>query len=568
MSATEAARTQARPRMRAAGATHPGRIRTSNEDRLHVDVERGIFVVADGVGGHAAGEVAAAIAVDVIAQRLERPLWSPERRVREAVALANNEILTQAQASPDRAGMTCVLTLALVGDDRVTVGHVGDTRLYALSPHAMVKLTHDHSPVGQREDAGEITELDAMRHPRRNEVFRDVGSSLHQPDDPDFIEVIEAPFDERSALLICSDGLSDMIPAATIEGLVRRHAGTPDQVVEALIGAANDAGGKDNVTAVYVEGAQFAQASVAAPPPAERALPGRPDESETAGNRWATRLTWLCVGALAGLAAGLGLAWTLSLDTPLPRRPLVVGSDSTGDRGRFGSIGDAMRAAEAGDVVMVEPGEYAEAVVMTDGVDLEARVPGTVTLVAPSDQEDWVSVTTSGRLGNRIRGVHILGRADAPIGTGLHLSGHAIHVSDVSVAGTVLVGAAVENDGDVSIAASRFLNLPGVGVRVNAGARPVIRDNIFLHNAGPGPGAAARSGGTASPRSAGRGTGSHPAMPVAAEIASGAMPSFTGNVFIGYPAVLDAPTGEGERLLQGNTVVARPPAAPAGRRTP
>jgi serine/threonine protein phosphatase PrpC len=554
--------------MRAAGATHPGRIRTSNEDRLHVDVERGIFVVADGVGGHAAGEVAAAIAVDVIAQRLERPLWSPERRVREAVALANNEILTQAQASPDRAGMTCVLTLALVGDDRVTVGHVGDTRLYALSPHAMVKLTHDHSPVGQREDAGEITELDAMRHPRRNEVFRDVGSSLHQPDDPDFIEVIEAPFDERSALLICSDGLSDMIPAATIEGLVRRHAGTPDQVVEALIGAANDAGGKDNVTAVYVEGAQFAQASVAAPPPAERALPGRPDESETAGNRWATRLTWLCVGALAGLAAGLGLAWTLSLDTPLPRRPLVVGSDSTGDRGRFGSIGDAMRAAEAGDVVMVEPGEYAEAVVMTDGVDLEARVPGTVTLVAPSDQEDWVSVTTSGRLGNRIRGVHILGRADAPIGTGLHLSGHAIHVSDVSVAGTVLVGAAVENDGDVSIAASRFLNLPGVGVRVNAGARPVIRDNIFLHNAGPGPGAAARSGGTASPRSAGRGTGSHPAMPVAAEIASGAMPSFTGNVFIGYPAVLDAPTGEGERLLQGNTVVARPPAAPAGRRTP
>src|SRR5690606_19222354 len=131
MSATESG-AASRPRLRAAGATHPGRLRTSNEDRLHVDAERGIFVVVDGVGGHAAGEVAAAIAIDIIVQRLERPLWSPEQRVREAIALANNEILAQAQATPQQMGMTCVLTLALVTERGLTIGHVGDTRLYEL----------------------------------------------------------------------------------------------------------------------------------------------------------------------------------------------------------------------------------------------------------------------------------------------------------------------------------------------------------------------------------------------------------------------------------------------------
>ena len=252
MKASDRVTTAARPVIRAAGASDPGRLRSGNEDRLHVDAERGIFVVVDGVGGHAAGEVAAAIAVDIIVQRLERPLWSPEQRVREAIALANNEILTQAQASPERAGMTCVLTLALLTERGVTIGHVGDTRLYRLSGAGIAKLTHDHSPIGEREDAGELTELDAMRHPRRNEVFRDVGSAFHQPEDPGFIEVLDTGFSEESALLLCSDGLSDMLPSSTIQRIVHEHAGEPPMVVEALIRAANEAGGKDNVTAVLL----------------------------------------------------------------------------------------------------------------------------------------------------------------------------------------------------------------------------------------------------------------------------------------------------------------------------
>src|SRR5688572_19038861 len=116
---TEIATTAPR-RLAAAAGTDRGRVRTGNEDRHYIDVDRGIFLVADGVGGHAAGEVAAAIAVDVIVQRLERPIWTAAQRVREAIALANNEIFKQSETSPAHAGMTCVLTLALLDEQTLT----------------------------------------------------------------------------------------------------------------------------------------------------------------------------------------------------------------------------------------------------------------------------------------------------------------------------------------------------------------------------------------------------------------------------------------------------------------
>src|SRR5712692_1036171 len=145
--------------------TDPGRVRTNNEDLALVDLDRGVYGVIDGVGGHAAGEVAAAIARDVILQRLARPLGTPAERVREAIAIANNEIFKRADASVSHHGMTCVVTVALVTDGLLTIGHVGDSRLYKLGADGMRKLTHDHSPIGEREDAREITEVEAMRHP-------------------------------------------------------------------------------------------------------------------------------------------------------------------------------------------------------------------------------------------------------------------------------------------------------------------------------------------------------------------------------------------------------------------
>ena len=121
------------------------------------------------------------------------------------------------------------------------------------------KITRDHSPVGEREDAQEISESDAMRHPRRNEVYRDVGSEPHQPDDPEFVDVQRVPFESDAAFLLCSDGLTDLVPSATHSGRSSSSSpGDPQAVARALVAAANEAGGKDNVTVVYVEGEEFA----------------------------------------------------------------------------------------------------------------------------------------------------------------------------------------------------------------------------------------------------------------------------------------------------------------------
>ena len=112
------------------------------------------------------------------------------------------------------------------------VGHVGDSRLYQIRRGEIRKITHDHSPVGEREDNREISEEEAMRHPRRNEVFRDVGSEEHAPDDDDFIEVQRLSFEPDSALLLCSDGLSDQVASQDIRQTVERNAGDPETAVK------------------------------------------------------------------------------------------------------------------------------------------------------------------------------------------------------------------------------------------------------------------------------------------------------------------------------------------------
>src|SRR4051812_21673937 len=249
---------ETRTMLRCAGASDPGRVRGNNEDAYWLDADRGIFLVVDGIGGHAAGEKAAAIAVERVRARLDRPTGGTEQRIREAITLANNEILRAAESNPEWQGMACVLTLAVLENGSAVVGHVGDSRLYQIQAGEIRKITHDHSPVGEREDAGELREAEAMRHPRRNEVFRDVGSEEHSPDDPGFIEIKRIPFDGASALLLCSDGLSDQVSSAEIRTAVERSAGDPDRAVRELIAKANAAGGKDNVTVVIVEGEQFA----------------------------------------------------------------------------------------------------------------------------------------------------------------------------------------------------------------------------------------------------------------------------------------------------------------------
>ena len=136
-----------------AGRTDAGRQREVNEDRLCLDADRGVFGVIDGVGGQAAGGRAADIALALIKETLGREAGSPADRLRTAITDANNEIYRSAATRAEWDGMACVLTVALVNNGTVTFGHVGDTRLYKLRADRIDKLTRDHSPVGEREDA-------------------------------------------------------------------------------------------------------------------------------------------------------------------------------------------------------------------------------------------------------------------------------------------------------------------------------------------------------------------------------------------------------------------------------
>ena len=165
-------------KLRCAAESDLGRVRTNNEDRVHCDPGRGIYLVVDGVGGQAAGEKAADVALSMIRTRLERQTGDAPQRIREAITVANNEIVRLARGNPQWEGMACVLTVALVEGESAFIGHVGDSRLYKIRGGRIQKITHDHSPVGEREDSGEISESDAMRHPRRNEVYRDIGGFL------------------------------------------------------------------------------------------------------------------------------------------------------------------------------------------------------------------------------------------------------------------------------------------------------------------------------------------------------------------------------------------------------
>jgi len=272
-------------------ATDTGLLRALNEDRYWADAERGVFVVADGVGGNVAGEVAAQTAVDVIrAAQLE-----DEAAVREAIARANNRIYELAEADSERRGMACVLTVAAVTGEDLLIGHVGDSRLYLIWHGAIRKLTDDHSPVGEDEDAGALSEHEAMSHPRRNEVFRDVGSRRRSADEPDFIQIRRCRFHRDAAFLLCSDGLTDHLTAAQVRAIVERYEGDAANVALELVDAANQAGGKDNITALFVAGPDF-EGRTAATRPRGMTTRVRPRRGR------ALRAVWVALGIAIGMA--------------------------------------------------------------------------------------------------------------------------------------------------------------------------------------------------------------------------------------------------------------------------
>jgi len=462
---------------KAAGDTDRGLQRDGNEDQFHVDVGRGLFMVIDGVGGQAAGRQAATVALAMLRARLERETGPAGERVREAITVANNEIHRLASTRPEWNGMACVLTVALVKDGYATVGHVGDTRLYKLRKAHIEKVTRDHSPVGEREDAGQLSEVEAMHHPRRNEVYRDVGSEPHQPDDPEFVDLDTIPFEDDAALLLCSDGLSDLVRSSSIAQIVTRFAGDPAKVVEALIEAANDAGGKDNVTAVYVEGERFAAALEREGATARRS-DDEGDDSQTAG-----RGARMAIVTLILLAIGVVLArpWILQWLSESPALA-QVSATSRIDVRRGESIADAVRRAAPGSEVIVDPGEYREQISLVDHVRVVSRVSRGATIRLPvAASEADAAVVAQGLTRAEFTGFRIVGDAATPLGTGLRVADSALKIVDVEIVGATRAAVEFSGAGGELIGSELHDNL-GPALVIHAGASPRIAHNTFGRN--------------------------------------------------------------------------------------
>lgn len=240
------------------GQTDVGQRRRDNQDAFICSTiwanGSALLAVIDGVGGYAGGDRAASIAKESVEHYMATPSGNPLSMLREAVVFANNQIYTQRQEELRLAHMCCVLTAAVVDSQagKIYYVHVGDTRLYRYRQGILEKLTYDHSLVGIREDAHELTEAEAMQHPRRNEILRDVGSAMHRVDDADFLDSGEVDFLPGDQLLLCSDGLTDMLTRAQIKAVLDQHT-TPDAQATELIRLANQQGGNDNITVVLAK---------------------------------------------------------------------------------------------------------------------------------------------------------------------------------------------------------------------------------------------------------------------------------------------------------------------------
>jgi serine/threonine protein phosphatase PrpC len=451
--------------LRHSAASDPGKRRKNNEDRYYVDADRGIYAVIDGVGGHAAGETAAGVAVEVLRERLERQTGTPEERIREAITLANNEIFRLAKTRPEWNGMACVLTVALIEDDIATIGHVGDTRLYLLRAGEITKITHDHSPVGEREDHGEISEAEAMRHARRNEIFRDVGSSERTPQESGFIEIERFPMPPEGLLLLCSDGLTDQVSSLEVRAGIERYAPDYDAATRALVEAANAAGGKDNVTVVIVAGPAYGE------PPVSPVSHGTAKAYTTT---IAPRVAWTFViaaviGLVIGILTGFIAPSLLNRFHDTGPRTLTVGPDG---------ITAALNQAHSGDTVVIPQGSYRERVELREGVTLRAQMPGSVILTSP---DGGPAVVANKIDAGGIEGVWIQGGSDARLSTGIDIGDASPFISNVKVT-DAQIGILIHGASAPAITSSVISNSAGPGIVVADQAAPHLVSNLIAAN--------------------------------------------------------------------------------------
>src|SRR3954447_14175097 len=248
--------------LEAIGLTHVGRQRQHNEDTFLVAGEAKLFLVADGMGGHAAGEIASRIAVDSISEFIlhtkeDDGTWPhaydehfkrTTNHLMAAVKLANTRVLEAMRKDARLRGMGTTVVAGLADDQTMSIAHVGDSRAYLIRDSELSRITNDHSWVFEQVQAGMLTEAEAEKHPLRNVITRALGGALSVT--PDASEVESHPGD---VYLLCSDGLTGMVPEEEILKLVTANADDLEKACQELIDTANARGGLDNVTAILVK---------------------------------------------------------------------------------------------------------------------------------------------------------------------------------------------------------------------------------------------------------------------------------------------------------------------------
>jgi serine/threonine protein phosphatase PrpC len=225
-----------------ARASDTGRKRRRNEDSSVVAPP--LFAVADGMGGAQAGEVASKLAAAALEETDPATLSGPERLI-SLIQEANRRVYERSSSDPSTSGMGTTMTVAVVEDAGVTIGHVGDSRAYLVREGKLEQLTEDHSLVNELLKSGKLSPQEAEIHPQRSVITRAVGT------DPDVdVDAFVVDASEGDIFLLCSDGLTDMVGDDDILDTVERHREDLDRVTKALVSAANRGGGEDNITVI------------------------------------------------------------------------------------------------------------------------------------------------------------------------------------------------------------------------------------------------------------------------------------------------------------------------------
>jgi PPM family protein phosphatase len=338
---------------RVAAVTDPGRTRRHNEDAYVI--EPPLFAIADGMGGAQAGEVASRLATAALKEG--HPNGGGERRIADLIQEANRRVYDRSSSDPNTSGMGTTITVALVEEDTVAFGHVGDSRAYLIRDARMEQLTEDHSLVNELLKTGKLSREEAETHPQRSVITRALGT------DPDVdVDTFTVQAADGDVFLLCSDGLTTMVAADEIVETIAR-SGTLEEATKALVKAANRAGGEDNITVVLfsltADAQELEDTAVAVPdgrqepdledtltgleaPALRTASPaavlereetteawGPPDEEpepapkKRSRSTWGRRLLWAAIALVFALAVIAAAFWAIS-------RANFIGADEEG----------------------------------------------------------------------------------------------------------------------------------------------------------------------------------------------------------------------------------------------